>query len=88
MWRIGSQMPPSLMMIPCDVLAGAERVGPDWGATTAAFADIEVAAAARSPAATARVTTRCLTLVLNMMLPFRSGAWPHAGAGGDRHGPR
>src|SRR5262249_43945618 len=54
MWRIGSQTPPSRMMIPCTVAAGAEPAGVDCTAP-AACAGAGAATASISAANTAAV---------------------------------
>ena len=38
MWRIGSQMPPSRMMIPCGATVGAGAPATGWGDAVAAEA--------------------------------------------------
>jgi hypothetical protein len=68
MWRIGSQMPPSRMMIPCVVAAALGRASCSWpGLVPAGAAALAGTAAARSPATTPRVATDRLRVLLNMM---------------------
>jgi hypothetical protein len=76
MWRIGSQTPPSRMMIPCDVVVVVVVVGawPGWpGLVPAGTTAPAGAIATVSPATTPRVATDRLRLLLNMVLPFWVG---------------
>jgi hypothetical protein len=71
MWRIGSQMPPSLMMIPCDVGPALGRATVGWPALLPARpAAVAGTAAARTPATTPRVATDRLRVLLNMVFTF------------------